>query len=540
MSDQKEKRKNAIRRFVAPSYRNSLFSLIFLCVIVMLGLILRLFTPAQASGVARTQAQPQPTSGNINQTIDWTRQFGSSQRDAIHNDFDRNGDMTISGGNIYVVGNTEGTVDPQNPIQGVTDVWLAKYNTAGQQHWIRQLGTSDEDRVSEVVINSSGEIFIGGYTMGSFPSNMNRGNYDLWVAKYDSSGALQWVSQDGTSGQDGKFGLVITPDASGGGKVTTFSADRGHVSTYSFNSGGVFSSVNGLILPQQARNTPYDLALGPDNSIYVVGEFTNSYANPPIKNRYVIKYDNRGNQIDIDFRMTGVDESARRVAVDAEGVVYVAGVTRAGDAWVTRYNANGSPAWTRTLGSLGEDVINAIEVNGARGYLVVAGMTKGTLGEVNLDNRDDAWFARLRSSDGVPTLLRQFPKTGEDGFNALAIGGCDNLILTGYTKNFVRPIGAEDAFLMRFAYPNGSGLIQPVVSSFAPNSGRAGDQVAISYGNLFGVTGVYFNGVPATILNWFPNNTIIVRVPPGATTGPVTITTNCNHASSANPFTVLP
>jgi len=541
MSDQAKIRRNGVKRFFATSNQKWLFSLASLSIIATLTIIAHLLTAAEAAGVVRPRQspQPQPTAGNIAQTIDWVRQFGSLQRDARHNDFDRNGDMTIAGGSVYVVGNTEGTVDPQNPYQGVTDVWLAKFNIAGQLQWVRQLGTVEEDRVSEVVANGSGDVFIGGYTKGAFLGQINRGNYDLWVAKYDSSGVFQWVTQDGTIKQDGKFGLAIVPDNSGGGKVTTFIAERTQLSTYTFDSGGVFSSQNILGVPQQFRNTPYDLALGPGNTIYVVGEFTNEFVTPPIKNRYVIKFDNQGNPIDIDTRLSGVDESARRVAVDGEGNAYVAGRTRSGDAWVNKYNANGSHAWTRKLASSGEDLINGIEVNGARGYVVVAGMTKGTLGEANLDNRDDAWLARLRISDGGITLLRQFPKPGNDGFDSLAIGGCDNIILAGYTENFVRRSAPEDAMLMRYAYPNG-GLIQPAVSSFAPNTGRVGDLVTVNYANLFGLTGVYFNGTPAEITGWGPNNSIFARVPQGATTGPVTITTHCNHASSSASFTVLP
>jgi hypothetical protein len=540
MFDQEKSRQEGTNPFAAISNRKTLLSLTSLCVIAALALILRLLTAAQAAeAVWAPQAQP-TISPRPQQTIDWAKQFGSPQIDARHNDFDRNGDMTIHVGGIYVVGNTEGTVDPQNPFQGVTDVWLAKYNTAGHLQWIRQLGTSDEDRVTEVIKNRSGEIFLGGYTRGAFPGKVNQGNYDFWVAKYDSSGVFQWISQDGTLGQDGKFGLAIAPDGSGGGKLVTFTAERTQLSTYSFNSNGVFSTQSVSGLPQQFRNTPYDLALGPDNSVYVAGELTNGGVVPPIKNRYVIKFDNQGNPMDVDTRLTGIDESARRVAVDAEGNVYVAGVTRAGDAWVNKYNADGSRAWIRNLASAGVDVINAIETSSARGYIVVAGMTTGTLGEANPDNREDAWFARLRIREGGVTLLQQFPKAGNDGFNALAIGGCDSILLAGYTANFVRNIGAQDALLMRYAYTISGGMFPPFISTITPGSGRVGDPVAISYGNLFGITGVYFNGMEAAIVGWVPNTSILVRVPQGATTGPVTITTNCIHVDSSTPFTVLP
>jgi hypothetical protein len=225
--------------------------------------------------------------------------------------------------------------------------------------------------------------------------------------------------------------------------------------------------------------------------------------------------------------------------VDEEGIVYVAGVTTlAGDAWVNKYMPDTSLAWTRPIASSREDVINAIGIGS--GYVIVAGMTKGTLGEENNpDNLEDAWFARLRSNIGAITLLRQFPKRGDDGFNALAGDACGNIILSGYTVNLVSNIGSDDALLMRLASPPGGGPFQPVFTT-TPNSGRVGDPITINLGNVFHLNGVYFNGVEASISGWTGPNSFTVRVPQGATTGNVTITTHCIHLNSPAAFTVLP
>jgi hypothetical protein len=308
MLEQEKSNRKSFNHLSVTSNKKILFTLASLFLIAGLALILRMLTAAQAAETvfAPHPPQPQPTVGRPPQPImEWAQQFGSPQRDARHNDFDRNGDITIGGNGVYVVGNTDGTVDPQNPNQGVTDVWLAKYNIAGQRQWIRQLGTADEDRVTEVVSDKSGYVYIGGYTKGAFPGNGNSGNYDFWVAKYNSAGVFQWVKQEGTSGQDGKFGFAIAPDGSGGGKLVTFWAERDQLATYSFNANGLLTFQNVFNLQRYFQNTPYDLALGPDNSVYVVGEFTNEYAMPPIKNKYVIKFDPQGNQTDIDARQTG-------------------------------------------------------------------------------------------------------------------------------------------------------------------------------------------------------------------------------------------
>ncbi len=79
---------------------------------------------------------------------------------------------------------------------------------------------------------------------------------------------------------------------------------------------------------------------------------------------------------------------------------------------------------------------------------------------------------------------------------------------------------------------------QPSVPLFAPQAGTAGQQVLLWGRNLLGATVVSFNGTPAASFSVPSSQGIWVDVPPGATTGPITVTTPNGSYTTTQPFTV--
>ncbi|MHB1462159.1 MAG: IPT/TIG domain-containing protein [Armatimonadota bacterium] len=82
---------------------------------------------------------------------------------------------------------------------------------------------------------------------------------------------------------------------------------------------------------------------------------------------------------------------------------------------------------------------------------------------------------------------------------------------------------------------------RPTITSFTPESGIVGDRVTITGTGFTGVSvisGVSFTGAMADIIA-FTDTSIIVLVPNGATTGPITVTTPAGSTISARSFTVL-
>ncbi|MGD0135479.1 MAG: choice-of-anchor tandem repeat GloVer-containing protein, partial [Bryobacteraceae bacterium] len=78
----------------------------------------------------------------------------------------------------------------------------------------------------------------------------------------------------------------------------------------------------------------------------------------------------------------------------------------------------------------------------------------------------------------------------------------------------------------------------PVVSYLSPASAAPDSSVIIAGQHLLGTTAVSFNGVAATTVTSRGPNYVLAVVPPGATSGPVTVTTPNGTVASKSNFTV--
>ena len=79
-----------------------------------------------------------------------------------------------------------------------------------------------------------------------------------------------------------------------------------------------------------------------------------------------------------------------------------------------------------------------------------------------------------------------------------------------------------------------SGTLNPCsvsITSFSPTSGPVGTLVTIVGNNFSGATEVRFNGIPQTTFSIISPTLITARVPPGATTGPISVFNSCNGIS---------
>ena len=79
--------------------------------------------------------------------------------------------------------------------------------------------------------------------------------------------------------------------------------------------------------------------------------------------------------------------------------------------------------------------------------------------------------------------------------------------------------------------------VAPRISGFTPTSGKVGTNVTINGANFTGTTTVTFNGTPATFtVN--SSTKITAPVPAGASTGPISVTTDAGTGTSATNFKV--
>jgi len=136
----------------------------------------------------------------------WIRQFGSADGEAA------NGVGVDAAGNAYVGGSVIVTIEGI-PI-GDTDVFLAKYDSSGNQIWFQQFGSTDSDNGNAVAVDAAGNSWIAGSMLGDTPG----GEPNAFVAKYDTAGTRLWLHQFGSD--LGEFANGIVVDAGGNAYVT--------------------------------------------------------------------------------------------------------------------------------------------------------------------------------------------------------------------------------------------------------------------------------------------------------------------------------
>lgn len=106
----------------------------------------------------------------------WLRQIGAAGHEFAH------GVSCDAAGNAYVCGSTTGSL--AGPIQGQQDLWVAKFDPAGNQLALQQLGTQGGDQALAVVAGDAAGILVGGHTTGSL-AGTGAGFADAWLARFD-------------------------------------------------------------------------------------------------------------------------------------------------------------------------------------------------------------------------------------------------------------------------------------------------------------------------------------------------------------------
>ena len=334
------------------------------------------------------------TKYNSSGTQQWIRQIGTSSSDSA------SGVAVDPSGNVYVTGRTYGALTGANAGSG--DIFLTNYNSSGDQQWIKQIGTSGWDEAYSVAVDSSGNVYVTGYTAGVL-AGTNAGGRDIFLTKYDTGGAQQWIRQIGTSADDEASGVAV--DSSGNAYVTgqtegTFTgANAGWQDIFltKYDTSGAQQWIKQI--GTSAWDEAYGVALDSSGNAYVTG-FTEVIPDDGesvgLRDTFLTKYNTSGTQQWIKQVGTSEHDTARGVAVDSSGNVYVTGSTEGAftganaggyDIFLTKYNSSGTQQWIKQIGTLESDGARGVAVDSS-GNEYVTGSTRGDLSGTNAGNYD--------------------------------------------------------------------------------------------------------------------------------------------------------
>jgi len=150
----------------------------------------------------------------------WSQRFGSTGNDigtAVGTD---------SSGNVIVAGTFEGSVDFGGGAltsAGMRDIFVAKYSATGQHIWSKRFGSTGDDAVYGLAVNSLGDVALSGKFQGSVSFGgtalVSAGGDDAFVTKLSgSTGIPAWAKGFGSTSQDIANGVAV--DGSGNVVIT--------------------------------------------------------------------------------------------------------------------------------------------------------------------------------------------------------------------------------------------------------------------------------------------------------------------------------
>jgi len=306
----------------------------------------------------------------------WATYFGGSN-------YDESASVgTDSSGNVYIGGwasSTSGIATSgaqQTYPQGGADAFLAKFNSSGSLTWATYYGGSGQDYLYGMSTDAKGNCYLTGTTTSSsgiafsgFQSNyygdtdfngtVTYGG-DAFLAKFNSSGRLQWGTYYGGSGGDDASG--VTTDTKGNVYITGSTTSLGRIATtgafqtsrsgdadgflVKFNSsgsriwgtyyGGNWNANLGGISLDSKGNIYCTGSTNSDSGIATVGAYETSNKSGH-QDIILAKFNNTGNRIWATYLGGNGTDDAGESVIDSSGNLYFTGSSQSTD--LATYNA---------------------------------------------------------------------------------------------------------------------------------------------------------------------------------------------------------
>ncbi len=123
---------------------------------------------------------------------------------------------TDASGNAYITGSFSGVAKFGNlgiTALGKEDVFVAKIGSDGSFVWAVSMGGSSGDYGADIAVDPDGRLYVTGYfaSKASFGKTLltSRGQLDLFVARLDAAGDVQWATSGGGVANDRGLGVAV-------------------------------------------------------------------------------------------------------------------------------------------------------------------------------------------------------------------------------------------------------------------------------------------------------------------------------------------
>ncbi len=408
-------------------------------------------------------------------------------------------------GNVYVVGsfNSSSIVFGNFTLinNGLSDAFFVKYDSLGNVLWAKSVGDNLNERAVSVTTDDMGNVyFVGDFDSQiiDFDGTQLTNSYvdpDMFLAKYSSSGVLQWVTTSTGAGSEYARSVQVSQVGEiyiGGylngplntfGNITLISSGDFDVFIAKYDSTGnaLWAKAFGGTLSDQANF----IAIDDSSNTYLTGNFSSpsiSFDNLSLTNAgqfdvFVTKFDSLGNALWAKAIGGAALETTAGVSVDAAGNVYLAGsfydsimvvdtfhLSNAGgsDIFISKLDNNGIAIWAKTINGTSFESASALKCS-LTGETFIGGRYYGssfTIGTTTMSNitagQSDIFIAKF-DTNGNELWAKCGNDSGNSLLNSIALNEAGNVYSTGsYTgtnMNFgnyaIQNAGASDIFLAK-------------------------------------------------------------------------------------------
>ncbi|OJV52510.1 MAG: hypothetical protein BGO31_07620 [Bacteroidetes bacterium 43-16] len=446
----------------------------------------------------------------IDPVIDWATYLGGSEYDEIR-------DVKVGkDGFVYVVGSTNSTSNIATTgahlvmFQGGNnaigaDAFLSKFDSDGNCIWSTYYGGTNIDVGLALAIDTAGDLYMAGRTnsqtgistQGSHQQVKagTSSGYDIFLVKFDTSGAPVWGTYYGGTGSDGTQSVALVSD-----------------------------SANDLYL---AGNTQSP------NGIATTGAFQTT--RPGSEDGFIAKFDSNGILIWGTYFGTPSIDWINGIAIDNFGDMVVTGETMSTtglsttgtyleignggrDGFIAKFDSAGQRLWGTYFGGSGYDKLERLSIDSVNGIYAV-GITE-SLGDIasaiayQTTNGGSQDFCLVKLNASGNLAWSTYYGGIQNEYNPALIFKNGNLYLTGETgspNNLTTPDGINPTYnnsysegVLSIFNPNGGLTWATYLGGDVTDGGRAidilGNETVIIGGKTSSVMGASTAGAHQTVL----------------------------------------
>jgi hypothetical protein len=422
------------------------------------------------------------------QTIEWQKSFGGSGAETVSKIIN-----TPDGG--FLVGTiTESNNGDVSGNHGATDIWLLKLDAAGQKQWQKCLGGLGTDAITGLENTVAGGYILTGTTASNGPKNSaqvfgNHGDLDVWVAKVDALGNIEWRKCYGGCSRDEARSVRQTSDGNYCVVGGTMSNNTGDVYGYhtDWDAWVLLIDPKGDMIWQKTIGGSgvdylYDVAVANDGG-FVLGGLSSStdgdlsgIINKGGEDYWIAKLSASGDLLWSKSYGGSSNDGIRGMCLATDGSIVVTGLTFSqngdvtsphggSDMWVLHLNANGGLLWQKTYGGAGADVAFTVFQRSDNDFITIGETASNDQDVMGNHGGRDIWVVKF-DVNGVLKSQKCLGGSSDDIARAACKGAADAFTIGGWSSSFDGDVsqnfGLSDTWIVKMNLPLG---LKPNISN---------------------------------------------------------------------------